>query len=110
MAIHNLNLADETLIDAVIDDAVKQELIPWHSTHVDGVQDMATLQAEISTLGKYTKASGFTPCRSMQRIASIPWPVAVAVKEIDPLFFKDPVKVGRFLKKHPEYCTTRTVR
>lgn len=109
MAVHNLNLADENLIDAVIDDAVKQERIPWHATHLDGVQDLATLQAEISTLGKFTKASGFTPCRTMQRIASIPWPVACAVKEIDPNFFKDPVKVGRFLRKHPEYAVTRIV-
>jgi hypothetical protein len=46
----------------------------------------------------------------MQRIASIPWPVACAIKEIDPLFFKDPVKVGRFLKKHPEYSVVQTIR
>jgi hypothetical protein len=71
---------------------------------------MAGLMAEASTLGKYTKQTGFTRCRTMQRIASIPWSVAVAIKEIDPEFFKSPEKVGRFLKRHPGYATVRTIK
>jgi len=110
MAIHNLNMADENLIEEVIADTESQNRIPWLNTHLEGVQELKTLQAEITTLGKYTNQSGFSKCRTMQRFASIPWPVAIAVKQIDPLFFKDPVKVGRFLKKHPEYCVVQTVR
>ena len=110
MAIHNLNMADENLIEEVIEGTGRENRIPWLNTHLEGVQEFKTLQAEISTLGKFTKQSGFSKCRTMQRIASIPWPVACAIKEIDPLFFKDPVKVGRFLKKHPEYSVVQTIR
>jgi len=110
MATYNLNMADENLIEEITEQDELAKRIPWFNTHLEGVQDLRILQAEASTLGKFTRQSGFTPCRTMQRIASIPWPVAVAIKEIDPTFFRDPAKVGRFLKKHPEYSTVSLIK
>jgi hypothetical protein len=110
MAVYNLNMADENLIEEITDQVELNRRIPGFNTFLEGAQDLRTLNAEASQLGKYTKQSGFSKCRTFQRIASIPWSVAVAIKEIDPLFFRDPVKVGRFLKRHPEYAVVQTIR
>jgi hypothetical protein len=110
MAVYHLNMADENLVDAIVDQVELEKRVPGYTDFLDGVQDMAGLMEEASTLGKYTKQTGFTRCRTMQRIASIPWSVACAVREIDPEFFKSPEKVGRFLKRHPEYATVRTIK
>ena len=110
MAVYNLNMADENLIEQITDHEELENRIPNFSTFLDGVQDLKTLNAESSTIGAFTHRSGFSKCKTWQRIASVPWSVACAIKEIDPLFFKDPVKVGRFLKKHPEYATTSIIK
>lgn len=110
MTVYNLNMADENLIEEITNHDELAQRIPGFNTFLEGVQDLKTLNAEMSTLGKYTKQSGFSKCRTFQRFASIPWPVAVAIKEIDPLFFKDPVKVGRLLKKHPEYMVVQAIK
>jgi hypothetical protein len=110
MAVYNLNMADENLIEEITDQVELNRRIPGFNTFLEGAQDLRTLNAEASQLGKYTKQSGFSKCRTFQRIASIPWSVAVAIKEIDPLFFRDPIKVGRFLKRHPEYAVVQTIR
>jgi hypothetical protein len=110
MAIYNLNMAEENLIEEITNRQELERRIPWLNQQLDAVQELKALQAEASTLGRFTKQSGFTKCRTMQRIASIPWPVAIAIKEIDPLFFRNPEKVGKFLKKHPEYCVVQTIK
>ena len=110
MATYNLNMADENLIEEITDHDELTRRIPNYSTFLEGVQDLESLHAEASTIGAFTKRSGFSKCKTWQRIASIPWSVACAIKEIDPNYFRDPVKVGKFLKKHPEYATTNIIK
>jgi len=110
MTVYNLNMADENLIEEITNHDELAKRIPGFSTFLEGAQDLKTLNAEASQLGKYTKQSGFSKCRTFQRIASIPWAVACAIKEIDPTYFRDPVKVGKFLRKHPEYAVVQTIK
>jgi hypothetical protein len=110
MATYNLNMADEKLIEQITNPEQLEPRIENYSGFLDHVKALETMHAESSTIGSFTHRSGFSKCKTFQRIASIPWSVACAIKEIDPGFFRDPVKVGKFLKKHPEYATTRIIK
>jgi len=105
MATFNLNMADENLLDKVLDQDVLEERVPRLKTFFEGIQEMRSLQAEVSTLGEFTKRTGFTPGKNFQRIATIPYSVKAAIEAVDPIFFRDKEKVLRFLKRHPEYDT-----
>ena len=110
MAQYHLNLADENLIDAIVDQKELEHRVPYFTDYINAVQDTKSMMNEASTIGRYTHRTGFTGDRTMQRFASFPLCVVVAIKEIDPEFFKDPVKVGKFLKRHPEYATTTIIK
>lgn len=110
MAVYNLNMADEKLIDETIEVDQLVSHVPRLENFFDGIQEMASMQAEISKIGEVTKRSGFTPDMRMQRIATIPYSVAHTIQEVDPEFWKDKAKVYRFLARHPEYDTRRTLR
>jgi len=110
MAIYNLNMADENLIEEITDVDELTKRVPRLNDFFDGVEDVASWQMANGQLGKYTGKTGFSTNGNLQRIATIPFSVAQAVREIDPEFWRSPEKVGRFLKRHPEYCTVRTVR
>ena len=110
MAIYNLNMADENLIEEITDVDTLTKRVPRLTDFFDGIQDVASWQVANGKLGQFTGKTGFSTNGNLQRIATIPFSVAQAVREIDPTYWRDPVKVGKFLKKHPEYCTVRTVR
>ena len=110
MAVYNLNMADENLIEEITDLDTLTKRVPRLNQFFEGIEDVASWQAANGKLGKFTGKTGFSTNGNLQRIATIPFSVAAAVREIDPLFWRDPVKVGRFLKKHPEYCVVRTIR
>jgi hypothetical protein len=109
MAKHNLNFADEHFINSVLDTDELTKRVPRLEGYFDAVQEMKSIQAEISTLGKFTKQSGFWPGRNFQRLASIPYSIVAAIVEVDPEFFRDRGKVYRFLAQHPEYDTRTKV-
>jgi hypothetical protein len=110
VATYNLNMADEKLIEQITDNDELERRIPNYSGFLANNEDIRNMHAESSTIGSFTHRSGFSKCKTFQRFASIPWPVACAIKEIDPLFFKDPEKVGRLLRKHPEYAVTQIIK
>lgn len=109
MKTHSLNFADENFINSVLDVDELTKRVPRLVGYFEGIQEMKNLQAEISTLGKFTKQSGFWPGRNMQRVASIPYSIVAAILEVDPEFFQDRGKVYRFLAQHPEYDTRTRV-
>lgn len=110
MAVYRWIGAEEKIIHNLLDQDALLKKVPRLHTFYEGVGEMRSLQAEISTLGSMTRRSGFTPGKDFQRIASIPYSVAAAIVMIDPEFFKDRGKVYRFLKAHPEYDTRTTVK
>jgi len=105
MGVYRLNMADENLINSVVEKDELVKHLPRMADFYSGIQEMKTLQAEISTLGQFTKKTGFVPGRNMQRVASIPHSIACAILEVDPDFWQDRKKVYRFLQQHPEYDT-----
>ena len=110
MPVHNLNMADENLIEEITDMDTLLARVPRFEQFFDAVKDLESFQAANSKAGELSGRTGFTIDKSLQWIARVPISVACAVKEIDPMFWRDPVKVGKFLKKHPEYCVTRVIR
>src|SRR3990172_10745479 len=108
MAVHRFVSPEENLIDKVVDQDELLRRIPRLSDFYEGVAQMRSLQEEISTLGSFTKKTGFTPGKDFQPIATIPYSVAAAMVMVDPGFFKDRKKVYRFLAQHPEYDTRTT--
>lgn len=109
MATYRLSMADENLIEQITDTDELTQRIPRLNTFFEGVQEMKQLQKEISTLGRFTKKSGFDPGRNFQRVATIPYSIAHTIWHIDPDFWSDKAKVYRFLKAHPEYDTRTKV-
>jgi hypothetical protein len=103
MATYRWSPADENLLDQVLDQDTLTQRVPRLSTFFDGIQEMKSIQAEVSTLGEFTKRTGFTPGKNFQRVATIPYSVKAALEAVDPEFFRDKAKVYRFLSRHPEY-------
>jgi hypothetical protein len=72
----------------VLEDVVKLDVlkprIERFNTIEEGLEEKRTLQAEVTQLGRFTQANGFTPGRDFQRICSIPSSVWSAVLEIFP--------------------------
>jgi neutral trehalase len=105
MATYHLNLADEHLLDQVLEPETLAKHVPRMETFFEGIQEMRSLQAEISSLGDFTRRTGFTPGKNFQRIATIPYSVKAAIEAVDEGFFQNKDKVLRFLQRHPEYDT-----
>jgi len=105
----SFDFADRNLVNKVVEPDQLNKLVPNHERFLEGVQEMRTMQREIAILegvrAKVTRQSGFTADARMQRIATIPLAVKVAIEMVDPAFFKDRAKVYRFLMDHPEYDT-----
>lgn len=72
----------------VLDDVVRIETlkprIERFETVEEGLTEARSMLKEITKLGQYTQAHGFTPDRDMQRVASIPSSVWSAVLEVFP--------------------------
>ena len=54
---------------------------------------------------KLNKTRGYSPKRSLRKIASIPLDVLIALGEKGIELLSDDRKMRRWLKKHPEYMT-----
>lgn len=109
MAGHNLNVADEKLINAACDFNELEKRLPHYRTLYENIQNMKRLQAEISTLGKFTKQSGFIPGRNFQRVATVPVAIVHSIWQVDPDFWQDDRKRNRFFLQHPEFDTRTKV-
>jgi len=109
MGIYNLNMADENLINDVTSYEVLRKRIPRYEALYENINEMKRLQAEISTLGTFTKKTGFLPGKNFQRVATIPTAIVHAIWEVDPMFWQTPAKFFRFLKNHPEFDTTTRI-
>lgn len=110
MAVYNLNMADNKLIESISDPDELVKRMPRLNGFYEGVQEMGDLIQEISVLGSITKKTGFVAGKNFQRIASLPQALAHTIWMVDPDFWTNKAKVYRFLEKHPEYDTRRVVR
>lgn len=83
------NQAEFKLLEQVATLKVLKPRIERFATLEEGLRDLRQLQREITTVGKYVDAHGFTPGREMQRVATIPSSVWSAVLEVFPTAGKD---------------------
>jgi len=105
MSTYRINMADERLIGQIVDPETLVQRVPRMEEFFKGVEDMrAALAQEADGKGRYTKTSGWWKgSRTMQYVGTTPISVRAAIREIDPGFWEDPVKVVRFYDLHPEY-------
>ena len=82
IAVHN-RPEMRVLEDVVTLKNLKPRIERFHDVE-EGLAHERAIQNEITNLGKYTGANGFTQGRSMQRVAAIPPSVWSAVVEVFP--------------------------
>jgi len=97
MAKHVISFADKNLLESVVTPEVLTAYVPRIGDIADGVAQMKSMQQEITTLGRFTKAAGFSPGRDMQRVAWIPSSVRAAVLQIIPDAFTNKQKFYELL-------------
>lgn len=84
MAKHVVSFADMKLLESVVTPEVLAPLVPRIGETADAVAHMRSMQQEITTLGRFTRTSGMSPGRDMQRVAWIPSSVRAAVLQMMP--------------------------
>lgn len=112
MAKHQINFADENLISKVVEPEGLVERVPRLKGFFEGVKDMReVLASEPGGRSPFTGSTGWWKgSRMMQYLGTTPTAVRAAIREIDPGFWEDPVKVVRFYEMHPEYKVKSIVK
>jgi hypothetical protein len=86
---HMVSFADKKLISEIATPEILTPLVPRIGTIAEGIREMREHAQEITTLGKFVKATGFTPGREFQLVASIPYSVKAAIIAVIPDAFEN---------------------
>lgn len=97
MAMRVASFADLKLAEQIATPEVLTPLVPRIGEIAEGAAMMRSMQQEISTLGRFTRATGFSPGRDLQRVAYIPGSVRAALNIIDPEILTDRKKFYEYL-------------
>lgn len=110
MATYRLDLADKKLVDQISDPDTLVAYVPRMKTFLNAMREKRNLMANGgSTVGRFTKASGFTPDGHFQYAATVPVSVFTAMLEVDPEFGTNQEKFIAWLKRNPQFAATERV-
>jgi hypothetical protein len=110
MATHRMDFADKKLVDSVTDADTLRQFVPRMDSFFSAMEQKRDLMAKGgSSIGQFTKASGFTPDGTMQYVATVPASVFAAMLEVDPTFGTDERKFMEWLKRNPQFAASSRV-
>ncbi len=90
--------ADKKLMDEVFDSQLASNRSPELGGYLKAIDELSTLNNEITTRGRFTGVGGFDPDLSLQKVAHIPLKVAHIILKIDPDILTDKKKFYAWLK------------
>ena len=94
--------AERNIVNEISDPETLCCLIGQMPEYLEAVRELREqIAADESSVGTFTRMSGFAAGGNMQRVGWIPEKLFVAVEKIFPGFFKDQKRRDRFLKENP---------
>jgi hypothetical protein len=109
MARHVVNFdAERKLLTETLTTDNLEKAAPRLATFHEGIDDWRNMQNEISAMGAFCRRTGFTPDKSMQRLATIPTSVKKAIQEVVPDAFENKEKFYALLAGPLKQYDTRS--